>query len=142
MLEKAKRVLAEMIRSEKNETCVMFWSLFIECDTHVPAARKFVSEIIETAKALDDTRIVVMASIRPLEDVTYDQFDVIGVNYWEGWYRNAPVEQAVEWLSRMAERFPDRPLLITSHGWEGMYGVRSYAEKVRWSEDLQSDYLS
>jgi 6-phosphogluconolactonase/glucosamine-6-phosphate isomerase/deaminase len=141
-LEKAKRVLAEMIRSEKNETCVMFWSLFIECDTHLPAARKFVSEIIEITKALDDTRIVVMASIRPLEDVTYDQFDVIGVNYWEGWYRNAPVEQAVEWLSRMAERFPDRPLLITSHGWEGMYGVRSYAEKVRWSEDLQSDYLS
>ena len=142
VLEKCKRMLAEMIRTERNETSVMFWSIFIECDTHIPAARPFVREIIDYVKSLDDTRIIVMASIRPLEDVTYDYFDVIGVNYWEGWYRNAPVEQAVDWLTAMAERFPDKPLLITSHGWEGIYGVRSYTEKLRWSEDLQSDYLS
>ncbi|MCI0477964.1 MAG: hypothetical protein L0Y55_17110, partial [Anaerolineales bacterium] len=142
MLEKAKRVIDEIVRAEKNETNILFWSLFVECDTHLPTTKQFVREIIEHIKARDDTRILVMASIRPLEDVTYDYFDVIGVNYWEGWYRNAPIEQCVEWLTALAHRFPDKPFLITSHGWEGLYGFRSPEERVRWSEDLQADYLS
>jgi 6-phosphogluconolactonase/glucosamine-6-phosphate isomerase/deaminase len=141
MLEKAKRMLAEMIRTEKNETCIIFWSLFIECDTHLPGTKRFVKEIVEYVKSLDETRLIIMASIRPLEDVTYDYFDVIGVNYWEGWYQNAPAEQAVDWLTTMARRFPNKPLLITSHGWDGIYNERSYIEKIHWSEDLQSDYL-
>ena len=77
-----------------------------------------------------------MASNRPLTDVTYDLFDVVGVNYWEGWYGGASVEDGIKFLTSMAQRYPDKPLLITSHGWEGLYGERSYVEKVPWSEDF------
>ena len=142
VLKKAKKMLKEMVRREKNETNIMFWSLFIECDTHLPTTKKFVEEIVNTLRALDDTRLVIMASIRPMEDKTYNYFDVIGVNYWEGWYRDEPLEQAEKWLMQLSEQYPDKPILITSHGYEGMYQVRSYAEKIHWSEDLQSEYLS
>ena len=142
MLSKSLAMLAEMIRSEKNTTSIMFWSLFIECETDQPASREFVKDVVELTRQLDDTRLVVMASNRPLTDVTYDLFDVIGVNYWEGWYSGASLAEAVEFFGIMAQRYPDKPLLITSHGWEGLYGDRSYIEKVPWSEDLQSDYLS
>lgn len=142
VLEKAKRVIDEILRAEKNETNIMFWSLFVECDTHLTTTKPFVREIIEYVRSLDNTRILIMASIRPLEDVTYDDFDVIGVNYWEGWYRNAPIEQCIEWLTALASRFPNKPILITSHGWEGLYGFRSSEERVRWSEEMQAEYLS
>ncbi len=142
MLSKSMQMLAEMIRSEKNTTSIMFWSLFIECETDLPATREFVEKMVVLTRELDDTRLVVMASNRPLTDVTYDLFDVVGVNYWEGWYGGSSVEDAINFLTTMAQRFPEKPLLITSHGWEGLYGERSYVEKVPWSEDLQSDYLS
>lgn len=142
IMAKSKRMLAEMIRAEKNTTSIMFWSLFIECETHLPSTREFVKAMVDYTKELDDTRLVVMASNRPLTDVAYDYFDVIGVNYWEGWHSGATVEQGIEWLATMARRYPKKPLLITSHGWEGLYGHRSYVGKIPWSEDLQADYLS
>jgi beta-glucuronidase len=142
MLAKSRQMLAEMIRAERNTTCIMFWSLFIECETDLPSTRDFVKTLVDDTRALDDTRLVVMASNRPLTDVTYELFDVIGVNYWKGWYEGATVQEGIEWLATMARRYPDKPLLITSHGWEGLYGVRSYVEKIPWSEDQQSDYLA
>jgi beta-glucuronidase len=142
ILSKSMHMLTEMIRSEKNTTSIMFWSLFIECETDLPASRAFVESMVGLTRELDDTRLVVMASNRPLTDVTYDLFDVVGVNYWEGWYGGASVDDGIKFLTTMAQRYPDKPLLITSHGWEGLYGERSYVEKVPWSEDSQSDYLS
>jgi 6-phosphogluconolactonase/glucosamine-6-phosphate isomerase/deaminase len=142
LAEKATRMLEEMIQAEKNETCVLFWGLFTECDTHLPVARTFVQSIVERARLLDDTRPLIMASIRPLEDAAYDLFDVIGVNYWESWYRDAPLSQAEEWLDALAHRYRNKPIMITSHGWEGLYGERSPSEKLRWSEDLQADTLA
>ena len=142
VLKKAKEMLQEMIRREKNETNIMFWSLFIECDTHLDTTKSFVEEIIHTVRELDDTRLVIMASIYPMNDKTYDYFDVIGVNYWEGWYRDEPPELAMEWLMQLSNRYPNKPILITSHGYEGIHQIRSYEKKIRWSEDLQSDYLS
>ncbi len=142
ILAKSLYILTEMIRSEKNTTSIMFWSLFIECETDLPANRQFVEAIVELTRKLDDTRLVVMASNRPLTDVTYDLFDVVGVNYWRGWYSGESVAEGVEFLTTMARRYPTKPLLITSHGWEGMYGARSYVEKTPWSEDLQSEYLA
>ncbi|MCX6083253.1 MAG: 6-phosphogluconolactonase [Chloroflexi bacterium] len=141
-LAKSRQMLAEMMRAEKNTTSIMFWSLFIECETDLAASRDFVKSIVDLTRQLDDTRLVVMASNRPLTDVTYDLFDVIGVNYWEGWYGGASIDNGIKFLESMARRYANKPLLITSHGWEGLYGERSYVEKISWSEDLQSDYLS
>ncbi len=142
MLAKSKHMLAEMIRAEKNNPCILFWSLFIECETHLPSTRGFVQALVEYTRGLDDSRLIIMASNHPLTDTAYEFFDVIGMNYWEGWYGGASVEKGVEWLEAMARHYPEKPLLITSHGWEGLPGMRSYVEKVPWSEDLQADYLS
>ena len=141
-LAKSQHMLAEMISAEKNATCIMFWSLFIECETNLPSTRPFVQAMVERARELDETRLIVMASNRPLTDVTYDYFDVIGVNYWRGWYEGESIPDGQTFLAQMAERYPDKPMLITSHGWEGLYGVRSYEPQIPWSEDAQASYLS
>jgi beta-glucuronidase len=141
ILEKSKKMLAEMIRTDKNTTSILFWSLFIECETNLPSTREFVKTMVEYTRELDDSRLVVMASNRPLTDVSYDLFDVIGVNYWAGWYEGETIEGGVDFLAAMAQRYPDKPLLITSHGYEGLYGERSRIERTPWSEDAQADYL-
>lgn len=141
-LEKSKIMLDEMIQAEKNTTSIMFWSLFIECETHLPTTRNFVKAMVDHTRELDDTRLIIMASNHPLTDVSYDLFDVVGVNYWAGWYDGESIEDGKKFLATMAQRYPNKPLLITSHGWEGLYGERNRVEKTPWSEDLQADYLT
>jgi len=51
-----------------------------------------------------------MASNHPLTDASYEYFDVIGMNYWEGWYAGASIEKGIEWLETMARRYPEKPL--------------------------------
>lgn len=140
-LEKAKRIVSETIAREKNETCILFWSLFIECDTDRPSARPFVEELVRFVRNLDPTRLLVTASIKPLTDLNYDLFDVVGVNYWEGWYRGQSLEEGREWFRELSRRYPGKPLLVTSHGWEGLLGCRAPGEDLYWSEDLQAEYL-
>jgi beta-glucuronidase len=142
ILEKSKKMLAEMIRAEKNTTSIMFWSLFIECETDLASTRYFVQTMVDATRTLDDTRLIVMASNRPLTDISYDLFDVVGVNYWSGWYEGESIPDGINFLATMAKKYPDKPLLITSHGWEGWFGERSAQEKTPWSEDLQADYLT
>ena len=142
ILQKSKTMLAEMIKAEKNTTSIMFWSLFIECETDLESTRAFVKAMVDATRSLDDTRLVVMASNRPLTDVSYDLFDVVGVNYWSGWYDGESIPDGIKFLATMAQKYPNKPLLITSHGWEGWFGERRVQEKTPWSEDLQADYLT
>lgn len=44
-------------------------------------------------------------------------------------------------LDRIAARYPEKPVVMTSGGWEGIYGSHSYKGNVKWSEEAQADYL-
>jgi beta-glucuronidase len=44
-------------------------------------------------------------------------------------------------MDKIAARYPDKPVLMTSGGWEGIYGNHSYKAKMKWSEESQADYL-
>ncbi len=139
--ENAIRQLKELIKYYKNETCIMFWSLFIECRTDADEAVDFVPGYIEMAKQLDPTRLTVHASIQPTIDRTYDYFDVVGVNHWTGWYNGETLEEGSEMLDLIASRYPDKPVMITSGGWEGIPGLHAYRSEVKWSEESQANYL-
>ncbi|MDF2989019.1 MAG: glycoside hydrolase family 2 protein [Eubacterium sp.] len=141
LMELAINQLKETIKYYKNETCIMFWSLFIECKTYEDSAVDFVPKYIKLAKELDSTRFTVHASDIPTEDRTYEFFDIIGVNYWLGWYISQEIEEGSRLMDTIAARYPDKPVLITSGGWEGMYGYHSYVAKSKWSEESQADYL-
>ena len=133
--------LMEMIKYYKNETCIAFWSLFIECRTDEAESIDFVKSYINMTKQLDPTRITIHASVHPVEDKTYDYFDVVGVNYWSGWYNGETIEEGGRMLDRIAMRYPDKPIIITSGGWEGIPGFHSFKTRTKWSEEDQADYL-
>lgn len=141
LLDLAVNQLKETIKYYKNETCIMFWSLFIECKTYEDAAVEFVPKYIKLAKELDSTRFSIHASDIPEEDRTFEYFDVVGVNYWFGWYKGQKLKDGSALLDRIAARYPDKPMVMTSGGWEGIYGFHSYKAKMHWSEEMQSEYL-
>ncbi len=141
LLELAVNQMKETIKYCKNEACIMFWSLFIECKTYEDAAVEFVRKYIQLARESDPTRFTVHASDIPLEDRTYEYFDVVGINYWRGWYGGHTIEEGSSLLDKIAARYPDKPVLMTSGGWEGLYGSHSYRGNVKWSEESQADYL-
>lgn len=141
LLELANQQMRETIKYYKNETCIMFWSLFIECKTYEDAAVDFVPKYIKLAKDLDPTRFTVHASDIPTEDRTYEYFDVVGVNYWFGWYSGHTIEEGGRLMDKIAARYPDKPMLMTSGGWEGIFGYHSYKGGLKWSEESQADYL-
>ncbi len=139
--ENAVNQMKELIKYYKNETCIMFWSLFIECRTDAEEAVDFVPAYIEMVKALDPTRLTIHASIRPTIDKTYDYFDVVGVNYWTGWYNGETVEEGSAVLDLIASRYPEKPMIMTSGGWEAIPGLHAYRAEVKWSEESQEAYL-
>ena len=140
--EKCRTMIRELIRDDGNYTCVMFWSLFIECETFQPEARGCVENLVEYTKKLDPTRLVIMASNRPKKDDSYDLFDVVGINYWSGWYGGESIKDADAFFAWMVRKYPDKPLFITSHGYEGLYGKHDRNALTPWSEEAQADYLS
>ncbi len=141
LMDLAVNQLRETIKYYKNETCIMFWSLFIECKTYEDAAVDFVPRYIKLAKELDASRYAIHASDIPEQDRTYEYFDVIGVNYWFGWYAGDSIEGGSALMDRIAARYPDKPMIMTSGGWEGIYGYHSYRSATYWSEERQADYL-
>jgi beta-glucuronidase len=133
--------MKEMIRYYKNETCIFLWSLFIECETTHESARKIVSDYVKLVKELDPTRFTIHASIFPLNDPTYDCFDIIGVNYWRGWYNGESIEEGSRFFDKIADLYPEKPIVVTSGGWEGIPSFHSYRAGTKWSEESQADYL-
>lgn len=133
--------LKEMLKYYKNETCIAFWSLFIECDTYEDEAVDFIPQVIGTVKAVDPTRLTIHASNIPLEDRTYEYFDVVGINYWSGWYNGEKLEDGSAMFDRIASRYPEKPVVITSGGWEALYGFHSAGKREKWSEEVQAEYL-
>ncbi len=131
----------EALKYYKNETCIMFWSLFIECNTNEDAAVDFVPKYIKLFKDTDPTRLTIHASVIPMEDRTYDYFDIVGINYWHGWYFGQTIEEGKKYLDDIAKNYPDKPVIITSGGWEGIYGYHSYKKDEFWSEEQQAKYL-
>lgn len=140
--KKCRMMIQELIRDDGNFTCVMFWSLFIECETFLPEARDCVKDLVEFTKNLDSSRLVIMASNRPKKDDSYDLFDVVGINYWSGWYGGESITDADAFFEWMVHKYPQKPLFITSNGYEGLYGKHDRSALTPWSEEAQSDYLT
>ena len=133
--------LSELIKNYKNHACILFWSLFSECTTNIDEAVEFMPACIRAVKAADPTRLTIHASHRPKEDRCHSFFDVIGINYWNGWFNGETIDEGSALLDEIASLYPEKPLVMTSGGWEGMPGLHAYRGELKWSEESQANYL-
>jgi len=139
---KLQHMLREMIDEQFNHPCIYTWSMHNECQTEVSVEGEVdlssaMTELLGLARDLDETRLVTYVSHRYWHDQHLHLADTICLNEYIGWYvSEIEGSDFADYLRRMAELYPDKPILITEFGAGGIAGEHSMAA-VKWSEEYQ-----
>ncbi|MBN1640464.1 MAG: beta galactosidase jelly roll domain-containing protein [Anaerolineae bacterium] len=143
---KLQVTLREMIEQQFNHPSILFWSVHNECQTQVDTApgvdlSTAMADLIGLARALDETRLVTYASDKYWYDKHLALADVLCLNEYIGWYVNdLDGADFAEYLRRMAQLYPEKPILITEFGAGAIPGYHSMAA-FKWSEEYQVEHL-
>lgn len=141
VLKKAKKQLYEMISRDRNRCSIIIWSVGNE--TPVKEARtKFMSNLVETARNLDKTRLISAAlevhnekGVQVIDDPLGQYTDIVAVNEYLGWYGGLPSScRNARWEVKY-----DKPLFFSETGAEALGGFHADS-LTRWSEEFQEWY--
>ncbi len=140
-LQNAVNQLSESINRDCNRASVIIWSVANE----TPPGKSrlaFLKTLIEKAREMDSTRLISAATdthdsssdsnLHILSDELADYLDVIGVNFYCGWYSGLPESCGdLVWRSEYG-----KPMIMSEFGGGALYG--NHADKLtRWSEEYQ-----
>jgi beta-glucuronidase len=141
VLQKAKVQLNEMIARDHNRASIIIWSVGNETPVN-PTRTKFMSTLIQTAKQLDNTRLVSAAlqsydlnGVQTIDDPLGEFTDIVSVNEYLGWYGGLPSNcRTAKWDVKYA-----KPLFFSETGAEALGGFHGDS-LTRWSEEYQEWY--
>lgn len=126
-------------RRDRHHPSIILWGLLDECATQTEAGERFFAALTAHVRRRDPGRLITQASETPEGDRCFQYADVLGLNYFHGWYADAPTADYGEALDRLHARFPDKPILLSSHGADAIAGFRSF-HGAKWSEEAQAAY--
>jgi beta-glucuronidase len=135
---KARFMLNEMIRRDRNKASVILWSVSNETPNN-PTRTKFLTDLANEARRLDSTRPITSALIGPhpkgmemvQDDPLANALDVVGQNEYIGWYEMRPEDaDKIHWT------LPSKPILISEFGAEAKQGNHGGKDQ-RWTEEQQ-----
>jgi beta-glucuronidase len=135
---KATFMLNEMIRRDRNKASVILWSVSNETPNN-PTRTKFLTDLANEARRLDDTRPITSALIGPRangfemvqDDPLANALDVVGQNEYIGWYGGRPED-----ADKMHWTLPNKPILMSEFGAEATAGNHG-GKDDRWAEEQQ-----
>jgi beta-glucuronidase len=141
VLEKAKHQLNEMISRDHNRASIVIWSVGNETPVS-PARTQFMKTLLETARSLDNTRLVSAAlevhhadGKNMIDDPLGEYVDMVSVNEYLGWYGGLPSDcKKAVWEVKY-----DKPLFFSETGAEALSGFHADS-LTRWSEEYQEWY--
>lgn len=137
----AENQLRDMIDRDKNRCAIVIWSIANETP-HSDARDKFLSRLSQSARKLDDTRLISMAmevtkasnNLNRLDDNMNAFVDVISFNQYIGWYRGT-----TESARSMQWEIPyNKPVIISEFGGSAQQG-RHGDKTERWTEEYQEE---
>ena len=142
-LANAKAQLTDLVVRDRNRASVIIWSVANETPVSEPRTR-FLKTLVDTARALDDGRLVSAAMevhadpLDPNHKIVDDPFgaytDLLSFNQYVGWYDGLPDKLAqVRWTLAY-----EKPVMISEFGADALQGF--HADKLtRFSEEYQAD---
>jgi beta-glucuronidase len=146
-LEKARRMLAEMIRRDRNRASIVLWSVGNETPEG-EARNAFMAQLASDVRALDPTRLVTAAlltgrenrdgtPVKFISDPLAGSLDVMAVNSYDGWYSGDRLDS----LPRIEWDVPqDKPLLLSEFGAGAKAGRHEPDLPTKFSEEYQAEY--
>jgi beta-glucuronidase len=142
-LKNAEAQLNDLIVRDRNRASVIVWSVANETPISEPRTR-FLKSLVDTARSLDDTRLVSAAmEIHPdpvnkdhrIVDDPFGEFtDLLSFNEYIGWYDGLPDKlPRITWSLRY-----NKPVVISEFGADALQGL--HGDKLtRFSEEYQAD---
>ena len=136
----AEHQLRDMITRDRNRAGVVIWSMANETP-HGDARLHFLRSLIDTARAMDPTRLVSAAmetdyideSTRTVRDELINYVDIISFNQYMGWY-----DGDSDKCDRISWTFPvEKPVFITEMGGGAKYGLHGDRTE-RFTEEYQA----
>ncbi len=124
------------VRSSFNHPSLIIHGFLNECASDTQAGRAAIARMAEICRRLDPSRPVTFASNRPDRDICFDLADIISMNVYPGWYSSSGIEEVFPRLAGLAEKFPDKPLMVSEIGASSICGDHS---GNHWSEEYQSE---
>ena len=136
----AERQLTDMIRRDHNRAAIIIWSLANETP-HSDARDKFLGRLAQTARSLDNTRLISMAMevtgasnyVNRLQDNMNKYVDVVSFNQYVGWYRDVNDAPKMKW-----EIPYEKPVIISEFGGGAKAGLHG-DKGQRWTEEFQEN---
>lgn len=137
-LRNANQQLTDLLVRDKNRSSVIVWSIGNETPVSEPR-NAFMTKLAQTARALDDTRLVAAALEvhREGKDVIVQDplahlLDLVSFNEYAGWYWS----DSKDMLNYRFRIDYDKPVVITELGADALAGYHADSE-TRWSEEYQ-----
>lgn len=145
-LRNAENQLTDLIVRDRSRASVIVWSVANETPVSEPRTR-FLKALVDTARALDDTRLVSAAmeihadpadNLHRIVDDPFGAFtDLLSFNEYIGWYDGLPDK-----LSKIRWSFAyGKPVVISEFGADALQGFHADA-LTRFSEEYQADYYT
>ncbi len=137
--ELARRFTAELIARDRNRASVIAWSVANEPRMNHPGAATALTELCDTARALDGTRPVGYATDLP-DAAGLDSADIIFLNSYPGWYGlPGRLDDAAAALGRTLDRLDRswrKPVVLTEFGADAIPGGHADPPAM-WTEEYQ-----
>lgn len=147
-LKLAQTMLTENILRDRNRASVIIWSIANETPVN-PDRNRFLNVLADTARALDNTRLVSAALLvaRPesgnseinlkIDDPLIHTLDVQSVNTYNGWYGGDRLEALPQtvWTSEV-----DKPMILSEFGADAKFGFSDPELRRKFSEEYQADF--
>ena len=148
VLQKTRRMLAEMILRDRNRAAIALWSVGNE--TPISEARnRFMTRLTSDVRLLDPDRLVTAAlltgreqrgnrQVVTISDPLAEAVDVLAVNTYFGWYGGDHLEDidSYGWDLPAA-----KPFLFSEFGAGAKFGLRANGPSpTKFTEDYQADY--
>ena len=131
--------LREMIAQRRAHPSVVVWSVGNEFASDKEPVRQYVARATALVREIDPSRLVTFASDRRERDISFGTVDFIAINEYFGWYYGAIPDLAAN-LDTLHRRWPDKPIVVSEFGAEGILGWKNPAPADRgmdYSEDYQ-----
>ena len=146
-IERILCMFGEMIQRDMNHPSIVFWGLYNEIDTSLPQSRALTQRMVDYVKSHDSSRLTSFAtcSVHPgnPQDICSDLVDVVGFNYYTGWFPSTHQETFEEYIARMRSLVDSNAngrkmsMMMSEFGGSGIKGLCSF-ESQRWTENYQS----
>lgn len=143
-VERAQVMMDEMIERDFHHPSILFWSVHNEIDTRSQQAYDLSIKMTHLVRSKDPSRLVAFATMHPMNDICLGLFDVIGINYYGGWYfGHVEFDEMLEAFHKRCDEYgaADTPVLMTEFGGAGIQGDSGWEPRL-FSEDYQAELLS